>query len=101
MAEVGKIFRDDHFRIKGISGQVKDVAVADTVTVTFGNLRQKNPDLVALDLLDLSRGAGMEIGGILGWDALSHLVLTLNYRDGLVDFTYEPPIRPLIRPPSR
>jgi predicted aspartyl protease len=101
MAEVGKIFRDDHFRIKGISGRVNDVAVADTVTVTFGNLRQKNPDLVALDLLDLSRGAGMEIGGILGWDALSHLVLTLNYRDGLVDFTYEPPIRPLIRPPSR
>jgi hypothetical protein len=33
----------------------------------------------------------MEIGGMLGWQALSHLTITLNYRDGLAGFSYVPP----------
>jgi predicted aspartyl protease len=90
MAEVGKLHQDDQFRVKGVSGNVKNVSVADTVMVSFGNFRQKNPDLVALDMLGMSRSWGMEIGGILGWEALAPLAVTLNYRDGLVEFTYVP-----------
>jgi hypothetical protein len=41
---------------------------------------------VKLDLTELSRYAGIEISGIIGYPLLAKSGLTINYRDGLVQF---------------
>ena len=41
---------------------------------------------IKLDLSELSRHAGVEISGIIGYPPLSRFALTVNYRDGLVQF---------------
>jgi hypothetical protein len=46
-------------------------------------------DLVALDLSNLSRHYRLKVVGVLGFPALSHYVLTVDYRNGSV--TIEPP----------
>jgi hypothetical protein len=43
-------------------------------------------DLVALDLSNLSRHYGREIVGVLGFPALSPYILTVDYREGFVEF---------------
>lgn len=55
----------------------------------FGRLRQDNEDLVSFDLTPLSNDAGVEISGILGFAMLRLLDVKIDYRDGLVDFTYD------------
>jgi len=39
---------------------------------------------VALDLSNLSRHCGVEVMGVLGFAALTHYVLTVDYRGGRV-----------------
>jgi len=48
-------------------------------------------EVVALDLSDLNRHFGVEVIGVLGFPELSQYVLTIDYRDGRVEF--EPPQR--------
>jgi hypothetical protein len=46
-------------------------------------------EVVALDLSNLSSHFGVEVMGVLGFPALTHYVLTIDYRDGQVKI--EPP----------
>jgi hypothetical protein len=46
--------------------------------------------MVAFDHAGLSKDAGTEIGGILGLRMLCLLDIKIDYRDGLVDFAYDP-----------
>jgi hypothetical protein len=41
-------------------------------------------DVVMVDLDTMSRYNGLEVAGLLGYPALSHYVVTVNYRDALV-----------------
>ena len=34
----------------------------------------------------MSRQEGVEISGLIGYSVLSRGILTINYRDGLIDF---------------
>lgn len=88
--EITKVRTDDRTRIMGISGSVKNVSRADSATLQFGNLRQNVNDLIALDLSQQSHLFGTEISGILGFSTLRLLKLDIDYRDGLVRFTYKP-----------
>jgi hypothetical protein len=56
----------------------------------FGGLRQKNLDMVAFDLSHISRSAGTEVSGLLGFPVLNAMSLKINYRDALVKFEYVP-----------
>ena len=47
-------------------------------------------DVVTFDLSPQSRRIGTEVSGFLGFDMLQILELKLDYRDGLVDFQYDP-----------
>ena len=38
----------------------------------------------------LTRSAGVEISGIIGFPILRELVLSIDYRDNLVHFVYDP-----------
>ena len=87
--EVTKISSDYDTEVKGLSGKVKDVFRTGDVTLTFGHLRQRNQDMVAFDTTTLSESAGTEISGMLGFTLLRMIDIKIDYRDGLVDFSFD------------
>jgi len=88
-AEVGKISRDDKMQMKGINGRVADVYQTGNLTLQFAGFRQKSVGMTAFDLWDQSRGIGTEVSGLFGLPLLNLFTLTLDYRDGLVNFDYK------------
>lgn len=88
--EVTGVSADSNTYVKGLSGNVKTVFRANELTITFGHLRQKNEDMIAFDLSGMSDQTGTEISGILGFSMLEILEMRIDYRDGLVDFIYDP-----------
>ena len=66
------------------------VYVTGEVVLKFAGLRQKNEDMVAFDLSNISRDVGTEVSGTLGFAMLNLLKLKLDYRDALVKFEYVP-----------
>jgi predicted aspartyl protease/Flp pilus assembly protein TadD len=88
--QLGKVSSDDRMRVKGLNGNVEKVYRAPDATLEFGGLRQKNVNTVTLDLTNISRHTGTEVGGILGFDMLQLLDLQIDYRDNLVNFNYDP-----------
>ena len=89
-AEVTKVRGDSDTRVRGVSGSVKNVYRADKAVIQFGHLRQQNEDLVSFDLTHQSDVIGTEVSGILGFAMLRLLEVKIDYRDGLVDFSYDP-----------
>jgi predicted aspartyl protease len=89
-SEVTKVHGDPRKIVKGLSGTVKNVYSADKAVIQFGHLRQENQDLIAFDLSHISDGIGTETSGILGFAMLRLLDIKIDYRDGLIDFSYEP-----------
>jgi len=69
---------------------VKGVYRADKAVIQFGHLRQENQDLPAFDLKPTSDRISTEVSGILGFTLLHLLDIKIDYRDGLVDFAYNP-----------
>jgi len=89
-SEVTKVGRDSHAVLKGISGSVSKVYNANKAVLQFGHLRQENQNILAFDLTSMSDNTGTEISGILGFTMLRLLEIKIDYRDGLVDFHYDP-----------
>jgi tetratricopeptide (TPR) repeat protein len=87
--EVVKIHQDSNIRVKGLNGDVKKVFVADEVSLAFAHFRQKK-SLVAFDLTNVSNAAGAEVSGTLGFGMLFQLDIKIDYRDGLIDFEFDP-----------
>jgi predicted aspartyl protease len=87
--KVTKIYRNDRIRVKGLSGGVDNVYTADKVKLHFSNFSQENQDLLTIDLSNVSRYTGTEISGLLGFAVLRRLEVKIDYRDGLVDFSYD------------
>jgi len=89
-SEVTKVHGDPNTIVHGLSGSVKNVYSADRAMIQFGHLRQENQDLIAFDLSHISDGLGTEASGILGFAMLRLLDIKIDYRDGLIDFSYDP-----------
>jgi tetratricopeptide (TPR) repeat protein len=87
--EVTKVHGDSYTIIKGISGSVKNVYSANKAVLTFGHLRQENQDMIAFDTTSLSDAEGTEISGFLGFTLLRMLDIKIDYRDALVNFTFD------------
>jgi hypothetical protein len=87
--EVTKVGSDSMTTIKGLNGNVKNVYRADRATLTFGHLKQQNQDITAFDTSSISNSVGTEVSGILGFSTLGLLDVKIDYRDGLVDFTFD------------
>ena len=87
-AEVSKIKRDDRMRVSGISGQVADVYQTGDLYLQFAGFHQKNLGMTTFDMWDQSRRLGTEVSGFLGLPILNLFTLTIDYRDGLVNFAY-------------
>jgi len=88
--QVTKINRDENFHVKGLSGEVKDVYVADKANLRFAHLKQDRQGLVTFSLDNISKALGTEVSGTLGFRMLILLDIKIDYRDGLVNFTYTP-----------
>ena len=88
--QVTKINRDENFHVKGLSGEVKDVYVADKANLRFAHLKQDRQGLVTFSLDGISKSIGTEVSGTLGFRMLILLDIKIDYRDGLVNFTYTP-----------
>jgi tetratricopeptide (TPR) repeat protein len=95
VAKVGSDYRD---RASGVSGAVNQVYSSKKATLAFGHFRQSNLGIITFDLSDVSRQTGTEVSGFLGFEMLRKLELKLDYRDGLVDFEYDPKrVNPFVR----
>ncbi len=88
--EVTQIRSDPSMQIKGISGSVSKIYRADKATLQFGRYEQQNQDIVTIDLSAACKQTGTEVSGILGFAMLRILQTKIDYRDGLVDFVYDP-----------
>ena len=88
--EVTKVRSDSRMQVRGLSGAVNNVYRADKATLQFGHYSQENQDIVTLDLSAISKSTGTEVSGILGFELLRILQVKIDYRDGLVDFVYDP-----------
>jgi hypothetical protein len=76
--------------VKGLSGKVAKVYYTGDVTLVFGHFKQQRDDMVAFDLTHISNNVGTEISGSLGFAMLYLLDIKIDYRDHLVDFSYDP-----------
>ncbi len=87
--EVTRVHSENNMTVKGISGKVDQVYSADEITFRFANLSQKVRDVVAFDTPGISKSLGMEISGFIGFTALGQTTMKIDYRDGLVSFSYD------------
>lgn len=87
--EVTKVRAEDYITVKGISGKVDKVYTADEITFRFANLSQKVRDVVAFDTPGISKSIGMDVSGFIGFTALGQTTMKIDYRDGLVSFSYD------------
>lgn len=88
--EVTKVRSNSDYKVKGLNGLVNNVFTADNLTLTFSHYRQPARDVVAFDTSGISNATGTEVSGTLGFSMLYQLQLKIDYRDGLVDFVYDP-----------
>jgi tetratricopeptide (TPR) repeat protein len=86
--EVTKLSRDGETQVKGLNGNVKEVYRASNAKLQFSHFSQQRQDMVTFDLTNVSNAAGTEVSGVLGFAMLVLLDIKIDYRDGLVDFTY-------------
>jgi predicted aspartyl protease len=88
--QVTKVHSADNIKVQGISGKVDTVYTADSITFRFANISQKVEDVVAFATPAISKNMNMEISGFIGYTALAHLTIGIDYRDGLMKFSYDP-----------
>jgi len=88
--EVTKVHGGTPGSVKGLSGEVAKVSFAEAILFQFGGIGQQNNDLYSFDTSGLSKGAGFEISGFLGSTVLRQLTISIDYRDGLIKFDYDP-----------
>ena len=87
--QMGKVHSESRLHVSGLNGQVKNVYTANA-ELRFGNLRLPNSEMVTFDLASQSRRIGTEVSGFLGFAMLRIIEVKIDYRDGLVDFSYDP-----------
>jgi hypothetical protein len=87
---VSGVYGTDEMHVSGISGEVKKVSMANSVTISFAGVRQVLPDMVSIDTSNISRDDGVEISGFIGFPTLRQITLKLDYRDDLMYVSYDP-----------
>ncbi len=88
--EVTHVSGNDGLHVHGLSGEVNKVSEADSVTIRFAHVQQRIPYMTSIDTGNISRNLGLEIAGFIGFPTLSELVITIDYRDDLINVVYDP-----------
>jgi predicted aspartyl protease len=71
--------------VSGLSGGAAGAIRLSPVQFEMARGSMVDADPVAFDLREISRQEGVEISGLIGFPAISQGILTINYRDGLID----------------
>jgi hypothetical protein len=71
--------------MSGASGVVNSAFIADDATLRFAKITRSDR-ISTLDLHSVSKDLGIEISGQIGFSAMENMKLTIDYRDGLVQF---------------
>jgi tetratricopeptide (TPR) repeat protein len=90
MARSVTTVRSSNIPVNGMSGSVSNVFTADQTVLQFSRFLQPHEDIITFDLHALSKDLGTEISGLIGFATLKKMTITIDYRDGLVDFDYKP-----------
>jgi tetratricopeptide (TPR) repeat protein len=88
--QVSKVSSENRVQVRGLNGAVNKVYSSEKATLRFAHFQQSNQGIITLDLSNISRRTGTEVSGFLGFSMLKQLEVKLDYRDGLVDFAYDP-----------
>jgi tetratricopeptide (TPR) repeat protein len=88
--EITQLRADPGMSVKGMSGTVSKIYRADKATLQFGRYEQDNQDVVTFDMSSICKQTGTDVSGILGFNMLRILQTRIDYRDGLVDFVFDP-----------
>jgi len=78
------------YKIRCVSGEVKNVCRAADVIMQIPGLTRRLNSVIAIDMDKLGRDFGVHTTGILGFETLHMLGVKIDYRDGLVQFGYDP-----------
>jgi tetratricopeptide (TPR) repeat protein len=71
--------------MSGASGVVNSAFIADDATLRFARVNRSDR-ISTLDLHSVSKDLGIEISGQIGFSAMENMKVTIDYRDGLVQF---------------
>jgi predicted aspartyl protease len=71
--------------VAGLSGRAAGAVRLSPVQFQIAQEPIVDVEPIAIDLREMSRREGVEISGLIGYPAVSQAILTINYRDGLID----------------
>ncbi|HZL26333.1 MAG TPA: hypothetical protein VFC39_07375 [Acidobacteriaceae bacterium] len=63
--------------------------VGDRLAVAFAGNQPPDFALFSFDISPASHAAGLDIGGILGYTVLRQYFIDIDYRNGMVNLTYD------------
>ena len=87
---VSKISSPGTFTLRGVSGEVSKVLRAQDVTIQIPGFTQKLYTVLVIDLASFGKGIGIQTSGFLGFETLHMLDIKIDYRDGLLQFNFDP-----------
>ena len=64
--------------------------IPGAITFQFANVSQKVQDVVAFATPSISKSLNMDVAGLIGYTALAQMTINIDYRDGLIKFSYDP-----------
>ncbi len=88
--EVTSVSKDNDTRIRGISGQVKEISATGDISIAFAGVRQLANSMTSIDTSGITSASGVELSGFIGYPTLKELTITIDYRDNLVHIAYAP-----------
>ena len=88
--QVVKVTKGSDVELRGISGRVNQTYSTGPVTLTFAKMQQPSTGMIGMDTSNLGRSAGVNIAGLIGAPTLHQLTLRIDYRDNLMQFSYDP-----------
>jgi hypothetical protein len=88
--EVGQVSDFQNAQMIGVNGVARKVPAVGNVSMTFAMIKQTKRNMLILDTGMMTRTAGAEISGVIGFPILRELVISIDYRDNLIHVVYDP-----------
>jgi predicted aspartyl protease len=88
--QVTSVATTERIHFQGISGEVKNTYLTGKLVLHFGQLYLPMSSMYASETTGLSRGAGVDVAGFLGFTALKQMSIQIDYRDDLIHFVFDP-----------
>src|SRR6185437_13497198 len=85
-SQVTEASNDHEYRMTGMSGKVTNVLTGKKAILQFSKMRVESHELPVFSTDNISASEGTEISGFIGIRTLVQMKMTIDYRDGLVDF---------------